>query len=73
LDLDRLWFDYFALGKLSEEGLIENGATEKAGNRPSRSVYQITEAGRAEFPADIAGGMARAGAAYFPSMLDLLL
>jgi DNA-binding PadR family transcriptional regulator len=40
---------YFALGKLSEEGLIEMVATEKAGNRPSRSVYQITEAGRAEF------------------------
>lgn len=40
---------YFALGKLSEEELIEMVATEKAGNRPSRSIYQITEAGRAEF------------------------
>jgi DNA-binding PadR family transcriptional regulator len=40
---------YFALGKLSEEGLIEMVATEKEGNRPSRSIYQITEAGRAEF------------------------
>jgi DNA-binding PadR family transcriptional regulator len=40
---------YFALGKLSEEGLIEMAATEKKGNRPSRSVYQITEAGRSEF------------------------
>ena len=40
---------YFALGKLSEEGMIEMVATEKAGNRPSRSIYQITEAGRAEF------------------------
>jgi DNA-binding PadR family transcriptional regulator len=40
---------YFALGKLSEEGLIEMVATEKAGNRPSRSIYQATEAGRAEF------------------------
>ncbi|MBN1146015.1 MAG: PadR family transcriptional regulator [Anaerolineales bacterium] len=40
---------YFALGKLSEEGFIEKVATEKAGNRPSRSVYQITEAGRDEF------------------------
>jgi len=40
---------YFALGKLSEEGMIEMVATEKEGNRPSRSIYQITEAGRAEF------------------------
>ena len=40
---------YFALGKLSEEGLIKMVATEKTGNRPSRSIYQITEAGRAEF------------------------
>jgi len=40
---------YFALGKLSDEGLIEKIATEKEGNRPSRSVYQITEAGRSEF------------------------
>ena len=40
---------YFALGKLSEEGLIEMVATEKKGNRPSRSVYQITKAGRSEF------------------------
>jgi len=40
---------YFALGKLSEEGMIAMVATEKAGNRPSRSIYQVTEAGRAEF------------------------
>ncbi|MGB8213447.1 MAG: PadR family transcriptional regulator [Anaerolineales bacterium] len=40
---------YFALGKLSEEGLIEMVATEKQGNRPSRSIYQITDAGRMEF------------------------
>jgi len=40
---------YFALGKLSEEGMIEMVATEKTGNRPSRSIYQITEAGRSEF------------------------
>ena len=40
---------YFALGKLAEEGFIEKVATEKAGSRPSRSIYQITEAGQAEF------------------------
>jgi len=40
---------YFALGKLAEEGFIEKVATEKAGGRPSRSIYQVTEAGRVEF------------------------
>jgi DNA-binding PadR family transcriptional regulator len=40
---------YFALGKLAEEGYIEPVAVEQEGRRPSRSVYQITEAGQAEF------------------------
>lgn len=40
---------YFALGKLAEEGLIENVATEQEGSRPSRFVYAITPAGREEF------------------------
>jgi DNA-binding PadR family transcriptional regulator len=40
---------YFALNKLSEEGFIEKAGTEQQGNRPSRTIYQITEAGRAEF------------------------
>lgn len=40
---------YFALNKLADEGCIEKIATEQEGNRPSRSVYQITAAGRAEF------------------------
>jgi DNA-binding PadR family transcriptional regulator len=41
---------YFALDKLSEEQFIEKTGVEREGKRPSRSVYQITEAGRAEFP-----------------------
>jgi DNA-binding PadR family transcriptional regulator len=40
---------YFALGKLSDEGFIEKVATEQAGNRPSRSIYQITTKGQDEF------------------------
>ena len=40
---------YFALGKLAEEGFIEQVAVEQEGRRPSRSVYQITEEGRDEF------------------------
>lgn len=40
---------YFALGKLADEGFIEKVATEQEGKRPSRSIYQITAAGRQEF------------------------
>jgi len=40
---------YFALGQLAEEGLVEKVATEREGGRPSRSIYQITAAGEAEF------------------------
>jgi DNA-binding PadR family transcriptional regulator len=40
---------YFALRKLSEEGFIEKVGTEQEGSRPSRTVYQITDAGRGEF------------------------
>jgi DNA-binding PadR family transcriptional regulator len=40
---------YFALGKLAEEGLVEVHSTEQEGSRPSRTVYAVTEAGRAEF------------------------
>jgi len=40
---------YFALDKLAEEHLVKKVATEQEGGRPSRSVYEITEAGRVEF------------------------
>jgi DNA-binding PadR family transcriptional regulator len=40
---------YFALDKLSEEKFVEKVTTEQAGNRPSRSVYQITDSGKEEF------------------------
>jgi len=40
---------YFALKKLTEEGMVEIAATEQDGNRPSRTVYAVTDAGRAEF------------------------
>ena len=40
---------YFALDKLADEGFVEKVATEQAGNRPSRSVYQITSPGKEEF------------------------
>lgn len=40
---------YYALDKLAQEGLVERIGTEQEGNRPSRTVYQITDSGRAEF------------------------
>jgi DNA-binding PadR family transcriptional regulator len=40
---------YYALGKLAEEGFVEKVGTEQEGGRPSRTVYQITDAGREEF------------------------
>ncbi len=40
---------YFAMNKLNEEGFVERVSEEKIGNRPSRSVYQITEKGKEEF------------------------
>jgi len=40
---------YFALKKLAEEGFVEQVAVEQEGNRPSRTIYQITEAGQVEF------------------------
>jgi len=40
---------YYALGKLAEEGFVEQVGVEQEGARPSRTVYEITGAGRAEF------------------------
>jgi DNA-binding PadR family transcriptional regulator len=40
---------YFALKKLAKEGFVEKIGTEQEGSRPSRTVYQITDAGREEF------------------------
>ena len=40
---------YFALDKLAEENFVEKVEVEQQGKRPSRSVYQITQAGRDEF------------------------
>jgi DNA-binding PadR family transcriptional regulator len=40
---------YFALKKLAQEGFVDKVGTEQEGGRPSRTVYQITDAGRQEF------------------------
>ncbi|HNT77003.1 MAG TPA: PadR family transcriptional regulator [Anaerolineae bacterium] len=40
---------YYALDKLAGEGFVEQVGVEQEGARPARTVYQITETGRAEF------------------------
>ena len=40
---------YHALRKLSEEGLLEEVATEQVGARPARTTYRITPKGDSEF------------------------
>jgi hypothetical protein len=39
----------FRLEKMAAEGLIEESETRREGNRPSRTVYRITETGRTCF------------------------
>jgi len=40
---------YFALSKLAEEQFVEIAEEGREGNRPSRTVYRITEKGRQEY------------------------
>lgn len=62
---------YFALDKLTEEGFIERAGVEQAGNRPSRSVFQVTETGRQEFLRLLRAGWRTVERQYFD--LDLCL
>jgi DNA-binding PadR family transcriptional regulator len=40
---------YHALRRMTQQGLVHPEATERDGNRPSRTIFAITEAGRLEF------------------------
>lgn len=40
---------YYDINRLVERGLIEEVLVEKVGRRPQRSIYQLTEAGKAQF------------------------
>ena len=62
---------YFALDKLAEEKFIENMVVEQKGKRPSRSIYQITNAGREEFFRLLREGWQRFEREYYP--LDICL
>ena len=57
IDRTELWADvkpgslYGALHRMEAEGVITAMRTEQVGNRPARTVYAITEVGRAELGA----------------------
>lgn len=40
---------YHAVGRLAERGLVETTGTDREGNRPERTTYRITPAGREAF------------------------
>src|SRR5689334_23637431 len=40
---------YHAVDRLVEAGFVEAGETEREGMRPERTVYDVTDEGRAEF------------------------
>src|SRR5919206_2483927 len=40
---------YFSLAKMADEGLVRVVSAEDRGTRPARTVYAITDRGRAEF------------------------
>lgn len=42
---------YHALRKMTEEGLLEEVATEQVNNRPARTLYRLTTPGTAEYQA----------------------
>ena len=68
---------YSVVGALEKHGLIEARETVREGNRPERTIYGITEAGRAEFEdwlTELLGTPVReysqleAGLAYLPGL-----
>src|SRR5690242_10059973 len=42
---------YHGVERLEKDGLVEVAGTERAGNRPERTTYRITQAGRSAFAA----------------------
>ncbi|WP_231384286.1 PadR family transcriptional regulator [Cellulomonas sp. URHD0024] len=42
---------YHGIERLEKEGLVEAAAVERSGNRPERTIYRITDAGRSAFAA----------------------
>lgn len=75
VDRTELWTDfragsiYSALPRMAGDGTVTVSHSEKVGNRPERTVYAITEAGRAELAAVRDEALAWAG--LRPDVVDL--
>ena len=52
---------YHALNRMEQEGLVRAVRTERSGRRPERTIYEITESGRAEFSALLQEGLHHVG------------
>ncbi|WOP19473.1 PadR family transcriptional regulator [Raineyella sp. LH-20] len=44
---------YHAIGRLADDGLLQSCGTDRCGNRPERTTYRITDAGRAALRATV--------------------
>jgi DNA-binding PadR family transcriptional regulator len=62
---------YYGLKKMLQDGLICEEAVERAGRRPERSVYRITDTGREELGNELPRVIFPDAQPYFP--LDLAL
>jgi DNA-binding PadR family transcriptional regulator len=78
-DRTEMWADvkpgslYGALKRLAAEGLIREVRTERQGNRPERTVYEITETGRAALAALRDDALERITSSHDPFDLALAL
>lgn len=75
VDRTELWTDfkpgsiYAALPRMATDGTVMVSRSERVGNRPERTVYEITDAGRAELVAVRDEALAWAG--LRPDVVDL--
>jgi DNA-binding PadR family transcriptional regulator len=73
----HLWTDisvgavYGAMNRLASEGLLKTAGQEREGNRPTRQLYEITEAGRAALEALRREGLTEVWFKYDPFDLAL--
>lgn len=65
---------YQTIQRLVRDGLAEIGSTERADNRPERTTYQITDAGRATLTEWLRAMLSTPAAEYpeFPAALSFL-
>lgn len=73
----HLWTDisvgavYGAMKRLASEGLLREAGRERAGNRPTRQLYEITEEGRHALAALQRAGLTEVGFKFDPFDLAL--